>query len=166
MPERGRGQQPSPTVTLTATITYRDPQGNPLGAPLWITLGPEDTFVQGAIQLRQFGPGIGSVEVTANHPIVGATVTVSSVIAPATPLTSQTVTLPPFGMLLDTSIWAAAEPFYLSNPAPFNLDILTAAVSSDNPIVGDFLMVDVFEDGAPANLVPGGRMRMGSGMMP
>ena len=64
---------PSPTVTLTATITYRDPLGNPLGAPLSITLGPEDTFVQGAIQLRQFGPGIGSVEVQANHPIVGAT---------------------------------------------------------------------------------------------
>ncbi|HWM92543.1 MAG TPA: hypothetical protein VN493_17390 [Thermoanaerobaculia bacterium] len=231
---------PSPTVTLTATITYRDPLGNTLGAPLSITLGPEDTFVQGAIQLRQFGPGIGSVEVTANHPIVGATlhhfrsltlsngetysdpdafspgegslqqlqmsqdsattlfagpfpasnsaaedflngvlpltcvmnpnptpttVTVNSVIAPATPLTSQTVTLAPFGMFLDTSIWAAAEPFYLTNPAPFDLDVLTAATSNGNPIIGDFLMVDVFGNGGASNLVPGGRLRMGSGMM-
>lgn len=230
---------PSPTVTVSATITYRDPSGATV-ATLPITLGPEDTFVQGAIQLRQFGPGIGSVEVTANHPIVGATlhhfgritlsdgetyfdpddfspgegslqqlqvsqdgsttlfagpfpasnsepedflngvlpltcvlnpnpapttVTASSFIAPATPLTSQTVTLPPFGMLLDTSIWAAAEPFYLGDPAPFNLDIIAAAVSSDNPIVGDFLMVDVFGNGAPDNLLPGERMRMGSGMM-
>ena len=231
---------PSPTVTVNATITYRDPAGNPLGAPLFITLGPEDTFAQGAIQLSQFGPGIGSVEVTANHPIVGATihhfgritlsngltyfdpddfspgegsmqqlqmsqdssttlfagpfpasnsaaedflngvlpltcvmnpnptnttVAVNSFIAPATPLTSQTVTLPPFGMFLDTSLWALGEPFYLSNPAPFDLNLLTVASSNGNPILGDFLMVDVFGNGAPANLVPGGRLRMGSGMM-
>ena len=230
---------PSPTVTVNAIITYRDPAGTTL-AVLPITLGPEDTFVQGAIQLRQFGPGIGSVEVTADHPIVGATlhhfrditlssgqtysdpdafspgegslqqlqmsqdssttlfagpfpasntaaedflngvlpltcivnpnptpttVAINSVIAPATPLTSQTVTLQPFGMFLDTSIWAAAEPFYLSNPAPFSLDVLTAASSNGNPILGDFLMLDVFGDGAPSNLVPGGRLRMGSGMM-
>ena len=231
---------PSPTVTVTATITYRNPQGTQLGLPQTITLGPEDTFVEGAIRLRQFGPGIGSIEVQANHPIVGATlhhfgsITLSdgetyfdpddfspgegslqqlqmvqsgattlyagpfpasnsaaedflngvlpltcvlnpnptpttvlsrSFIAPNTPLTSQVVTLPPFGMLLDTSIWAAGEPFYLGNPAPFDLDILATAISSPNPIVGDFLMVDVFGNGAPANLVPGGRMRMGSGMM-
>ena len=93
------------------------------------------------------------------------TVAVNSFIAPNTPLTSQTVTLPPFGMFLDTSIWALGEPFYLSNPAPFNLNILTAAASNGNPILGDFLMVDVFGNGAPANLVPGGRLRMGSGMM-
>jgi hypothetical protein len=92
-------------------------------------------------------------------------VTVTSIISPSTPLTTQTVTLPPFGMFLDTSIWAIAEPFYLTNPAPFNLDVLTAATSNGNPILGDFLMVDVFGNGAPANLVPGGRFRMGSGMM-
>jgi len=230
---------PSPTLTVNATITYRDPSGA-LVATFPITLAPEATFVRGAIELRQFGPGIGSVEVKADHPIVGATlhhfgritlsdgqtyldpddfmpgegslqqlqmsqassktlfagpfpasnsapedflngvlpltcvlnpnststtVTSTSVIAPGTPLTSTTVTLPPFGMFLDTSIWAIAEPFYLSSPAPFNLDILTAATSSSNPILGDFLMVDVFGNGAPANLVPGGRMRMGSGMM-
>jgi len=231
---------PSPTLTVTATITYRDPQGNTVGG-LTVTLRPAQTFAKGAIELSQFGgPGIGSVEVTADHPIVGATihhfghltlsngtfvtdpdpfepgegsmqqlqmsqdfattlfsgpfpasntapedflngvlplncvlnpnptpttVTVASVISPSTPLTSQTVTLPPFGMFLDTSIWAIAEPFYLSNPGPFNLDVITAAVSNGNPILGDFLMVDVFGNGAPANLVPGGRFRMGSGMM-
>src|SRR6185295_639187 len=231
---------PSPTLTVTATITYRDPQGNTVGG-LTVTLRPEQTFAKGAIELSQFGgPGIGSVEVTADHPIVGATihhfghltlsngtfvtdpdpfepgegsmqqlqmsqdfattlfsgpfpasntapedflngvlplncvlnpnptpttVTVASVISPSTPLTSQTVTLPPFGMFLDTSIWAIAEPFYLSNPGPFNLDVITAAVSNGNPILGDFLMVDIFGNGAPANLVPGGRFRMGSGMM-
>jgi hypothetical protein len=234
---------PSPTLTVNGTITYRDPQGITL-AILPITLAPEATFVRGAVELRQFGPGIGSVEVQADHPIVGATlhhfghltlsngilvtdpdvvpftalpganslqqlqvsqdfattlfsgpfpignnapedflngvlpincvlnpnptpttVTVGSIISPGTPLTTQTVNLPPFGMLLDTSIWAIAEPFYLTNPAPFSVDVITAAVSSDNPILGDFLMVDVLGNGAPANLVPGGRFRMGSGMM-
>jgi len=233
---------PSPTLTLTATITFRDPAGNIVaGTPFTVTLGPEQTFAQGAFQLNGFagGPGIGSVEVKATEPIVGATIhhfgqitlsngqtygdpdsfapgdaslqqlqmtqnfkvlysgpfpatntaaedflngvlplncvlnpnstpttlTMTSVISPGTPLTSQTVTLPPFGMFLDTSVWALAEPFYLGNPGPFNLDILTAAASSDTPIVGDFLMVDVFGNGAPSNLVPGGRLRMGSGMM-
>lgn len=230
---------PSPTVTVNATITYRDPAGTTL-AVLPITLGPEQTFAQGAVELRQFGPGIGSVEVKADHPIVGATIhhfgritlsngqtyydpddfspgegsmqqlqmsqdssttlfagpfpasntaaedflngvlpltcvmnpnptnttiVVNSVIAPSTPLTSATVTLPPFGMFLDTSIWALAEPFYLSNPAPFNLDLLTSAKSNGNPILGDFLMVDVFGSSLASNLVPGDRMRMGSGMM-
>src|SRR6185295_16809391 len=230
---------PSPSLTVHATITYRDPQGNTL-AVLPITLAPEATFVKGAVELRQFGPGIGSAEVKADYPIVGATihhfghltlsngtfvtdpdvfapgegsmqqlqisqdfaktlysgpfpasnnsaedflngvlplncvlnpnstattVTVTSIISPSTPLTTQTVTLPPFGMFLDTSIWAIAEPFYLTNPAPFNLDVLTAASSNGNPILGDFLMVDVFGNGAPSNLVPGGRFRMGSGMM-
>jgi hypothetical protein len=93
------------------------------------------------------------------------TVAINSVIAPSSPLTSQIVTLPPFGMFLDTSLWALGEPFYLSNPAPFDLDLLTSVKSNGNPILGDFLMVDVFGNGAPANLVPGGRMRMGSGMM-
>jgi len=230
---------PSPTVTVNATITYRDPQGNTLAA-LPITLAPEATFVRGAIELRQFGPGIGSVEVTSDYPIVGATIhhfghltlsngtfvtdpdylspgegsmqqlqmsqdsattlfsgpfpasntqpedflngvlplncvlnpnptpttlTVTSVISPSTPLTSTTVTLPPFGMFLDTSIWALAEPFYLSNPGPFDLDVITAAASSGNPILGDFLMVDVFGHNMTSNLVPGDRFRMGSGMM-
>lgn len=230
---------PSPTLTVNATITYRDPSGAVVFS-FPITLAPEATFVRGAIELRQFGPGIGSVEVKADHPIVGATlhhfreitlsngvtyvdpddfspgassmqqiqmsqeaskilyagpfpasnsapedflngvlpltcvlnpndtqttVTVSSVIAPGTPLTSQTVTLPAFGMFLDTSMWAVAEPFYLSNPAPFDLDVLTAAVSSDAPILGDFLMVDVFGSTDASNLEPGRRMRMGSGMM-
>ncbi|MFL6292490.1 MAG: hypothetical protein ACJ759_16475 [Thermoanaerobaculia bacterium] len=230
---------PSPSVTVNATITYRDPAGTIL-AVLPITLGPEQTFVKGAVELRQLGPGIGSVEVTADHPIVGATihhfghltlsngqtyydpddfspgegsmqqlqmsqdssttlfagpfpasntaaedflngvlpltcvmnpnptnttVVVNSVIAPSTPLASATVTLPPFGMFLDTSLWALGEPFYLSNPTPFNLDLLTSAKSNGNPILGDFLMVDVFGNGPPSNLVPGGRLRMGSGMM-
>lgn len=231
---------PDPFATVDATITYRDPAGATLET-LSITLDPEETFVQGAIELSlNGGPGIGSVEVVADNPIVGATlhhfsritlsngqtyedpdsffpgaaslqqiqmrqnasttlfagpfpasnsapedflngvlpltcvmnpnqtpttVTIKSVIAPNTPLTSQTVTLQPFGMFLDTSIWALGEPFYLSNPAPFNLDVLTSAASNGNPILGDFLMVDVFGNGAPANLVPGGRMRMGSGMM-
>ena len=235
---------PSPTLTLTATITFRDPAGLVVaGTPFTVTLGPEQTFAQGAFQLDPSlgGPGIGSVEVKATEPIVGATIhhfgqirlgglggqvygdpdsfapgdaslqqlqmtqnfkvlysgpfpatnsaaedflngvlplncvlnpnstpttlTMTSVISPGTPLTSQTVTLPPFGMFLDTSVWALAEPFYLSNPGPFNLDILTAAASSDNPIVGDFLMVDVFGNSPLSNLVPGGRLRMGSGMM-
>lgn len=231
---------PSPTVTVHATVTYRDPSGTTLGTPLSITLLPEETFVQGAVELRLFGPGIGSVEVKADYPIVGATlhhfgritlsngvtyydpddfqpgegslqqlqmrqagtktlyagpfpatnsapedflngvlpltcvmnpnpsfttVAINSVIAPATPLTSQTVTLPPFGMFLDTSIWAIAEPVYLGNPGAFTYDLLTAASSSDNPIIGDFLMVDVFGNGFPDNLLAGERMRMGSGMM-
>lgn len=235
---------PSPTVTLTATITYRDPAGTTL-ASFSTTLAPEATFVRGAVELRQFGgPGIGSVEVTADYPIVGATVhrfgrmqlsngltvtdpdiipftpipgansmqqlqisqdnattlfsgpfpasntqpedfmngvlplncvlnpnptpttvIAASFISPGTPLTSQTVTLPPFGMFLDTSIWAAAEPFYLSNPGPFDLDLLAAAFSDGNPILGDFLMVDVFGNSTTTNLRPGRRFRMGSGMM-
>ena len=228
---------PSPTASLTANITYRDPGGNVV-ASFSVNLAPEATFVRGAVELA--GIGIGSVQVTADHPIVGATihhfdrltlsndevitdpdflspgassmqqlqrvqtaattlysgpfpasnvatedflngvlplhcvvnptstpttVTVASVLSPATPLTSQTVPLPPFGMFVDTSIWAVAEPFYLSNPAPFDADVIAAAVSSDSPIIGDFLMVDVFGNGPPANLVPGGRFRMGSGMM-
>jgi hypothetical protein len=230
---------PSPTLTVHATITYRDPLGNTLGFPIPITLGPEKTFVRGAIELRQFGPGIGSVEVNADQPIVGATlhhfgrltlsngttyvdpdsfspgdgslqqlqllqstnvlhagpfpltnsaaedfmngvlpltcvlnanptqttVTVANVLAPSTLLNAQTVTLPPFGMFLDTSVWAAAEPFYLTNPAPFSADLVTTAKSSPNPILGDFLMVDVFGNGGPANLQPGERLRVGSGMM-
>lgn len=230
---------PSPTLTVNATVTYRDPSGTVV-ATLPITLGPEETFVRGAVELSQFGPGIGSVEVTADRPIVGATlhhfgqitlsngetysdpddfhpgaasmqqiqmhqassktlfagpfpatniaaedflngvlpltcvlnpnptpttVTVSSVTAPGAPLTSQTVNLPAFGMFLDTSVWAIAEPFYLSNPGPFNLDVITAAVSSSNPILGDFLMIDLFGNTDASNLVPGDRMRMGSGMM-
>lgn len=234
---------PSPTVSLTARVTYRDPQGNVL-TTFSVPLGPEQTFVRGAVELRQFGRGLGSVEVTADQPITGATlhhfghmklsdgtpisdpdiiagtpvpgansmqqlqvsqdyattlfsgpfpaannqpedfmngvlplncvlnpnptpatVTLASLIAPASPLTTQVVNLPPFGMVVDTSIWALAEPFYLSNPAPFSLDILSAAFSDGNPILGDFLMVDVFGNGAPANLVRGGRFRMGSGMM-
>jgi hypothetical protein len=230
---------PSPTVTLTATITYRDPAGNTV-ATLTQTLGPEQTFVRGAIELRQLGPGIGSVEVTADHPIVGATLhhfgkvtlsngtvvtdpdflapgegslqqlqmsqsaattlfsgpfpasnisahdfingvlplncvlnpnptpttlTVSSFIAPASPLTSTTVTLPPFGMFLDTSLWALAEPFYLSGPGPFDADVITVATSSGNPILGDFLMVDIFGNVPGNNLQPGASFRMGSGMM-
>jgi hypothetical protein len=234
---------PSPTVTVSGTITYRDPLGTTV-ATVPFLLFPEQTFTRGAIELRQFGPGIGSVEVTADHPIVGATlhhfgrltlsngatvtdpdivpftaipgansmqqlqvsqdfattlfsgpfpasnvspedflngvlplncvlnpnptsttVTVSSFISPATPLTSTTVTLPPFGMFLDTSIWALAEPSYLSNPGPFDLDVITAAFSSGEPILGDFLMVDVFGNSVGSNLVPGGRFRMGSGMM-
>lgn len=230
---------PSPTLTVSATITYRDPSGA-LVATFPITLAPEATFVRGAIELRQFGPGIGSVEVKADHPIVGATIhhfgrmtlsngqtcfdpddfqpgegsmqqiqmsqaasktlfagpfpatnmapedflngvlpltcvlnpnptptTVNSttVIAPGTPLTSTTVTLPPFGMFVDTSIWAIAEPFYLTNPGPFNFDLLNATASSGNPILGDFLMVDVFGNSPGSNLVPCDRMRMGSGMM-
>ena len=235
---------PSPTVTVTARITYRDPAGNTL-ASFSTTLAPEATFVRGAVELRQFGgPGIGSVEVTADHPIVGATlhhfgrmtlsngltvtdpdiipatpvpgansmqqlqisqdysttlfsgpfpaannqiedflngvlplncvlnpnntpatVTVASFISPGTPLTSQTVTIPAFGMFLDTSIWAVAEPFYLSNPGPFNLDVIAAAFSNGNPILGDFLMVDVFGNSTTSNLRPGRRFRMGSGMM-
>jgi hypothetical protein len=230
---------PSPTLTVNATITYRDPAGTTL-AVIPITLAPEATFVRGAVELRQFGPGIGSVEVTADHPIVGATihhfgemalsngqtcvdpddfspgegsmqqlqmsqdssttlfagpfpasnsaaedflngvlpltcvlnpnptpttVAVNSVIAPSSPLTSFSVTLPPFGMFLDTSLWALGEPFYLSNPAPFNLDLLTSVKSNGNPILGDFLMVDVFGNSPGSNLVPCDRMRMGSGMM-
>lgn len=234
---------PSPTATVTGTITYRDPQGNTV-ATVPFFLPPEQTFARGAVELRQFGPGIGSVEVNADHPIVGATihrfgrtllsngvladdpdvipftpvpgansmqqlqmsqasatslfsgpfpisnssaedflngvlplncvlnpnptpttVSLGSIIAPSTPLFTQTVTLPPFGMFLDTSLWAAAEPFYLSNPLPFDLDVITGAFSSGNPILGDFLMVDVFGNGPPSNLVPGGRFRMGSGMM-
>jgi hypothetical protein len=229
---------PHPWI-VNATITYRDPQGVVVaGYP--ITLNPNQTFVRGAIELRQSGPGIGSVEVQANHPIVGATlhhfgsltlsngqtysdpdvfapgegslqqlqmrqngtttlsagpfphtnsaaedflngvlpltcvlnpnptqttVTVNNSIAPFTPLSTQTVTLPPFGMLLDTSVWAYAEPIYLSNPAPFDQDVLTSATSNGNSIVGDFLMVDVFGNSRTSNLVPGGRLRMGSGMM-
>lgn len=230
---------PSPTVTVNINVTYRDPSGAVL-AVIPATLAPEATFVRGAVELRQFGQGIGSVQVTADHPIVGATihhfgrmtmsngalvtdpdflspggnsmqqlqkiqdsatllyggpypatnvttedfmngvlplhcvvnpnptpttVTMASFIAPASPLTSQTVTLQPFGMLVDTSIWAIAEPIYLSNPVPFDLDLLAAAISSGNPIIGDFLMVDVFGNGGPANLELGGRFRMGSGMM-
>src|SRR6185369_17784824 len=86
-------------------------------------------------------------------------------ISPGTTLNSQTVNLPAYGMFLDTSIWAAAEPFYLTNPAPFNFDILTAAASSGNPILGDFLMVDALGNGAPANLNPNVVLRAGSGMM-
>jgi hypothetical protein len=231
---------PSPTLTVTATITYRDPAGTVLGAPLSVTLGPEQTFVRGAIELRQFGLGIGSVEVKADGPIVGATmhhfrtmtmsdgtpvvdpdylspgegslqqlqmkqssstnlfsgpfpasniaqedflngvlplncifnpnstattVSIKSIVAPSTPLTSATVTLPPFGMFLDTSIWAIAEPFYLTNPGPFDADVITTASSSGNPILGDFLMVDVFGHNATTNLLLGDRLRMGSGMM-
>ncbi|HEV2845981.1 MAG TPA: hypothetical protein VG477_14095 [Thermoanaerobaculia bacterium] len=230
---------PSPTVTVNIKVTYRDPQGNFL-ASIPATLAPEATFVRGAVELRQFGQGIGSVQVTADHPIVGATihhfdrltlsngeevidrdylvpgansmqqlqkiqdsatllysgpfpaannapedflngvlplncvvnpnptattVTMASFLSPGTPLGSQTVTLQPHGMFLDTSIWAVAEPFYLTNPAPFSMDIVSVAASSGNPIVGDFLMVDVFGNGGPANLEPGGRFRMGSGMM-
>jgi len=230
---------PSPTLTVTAKITYRDPAGTTLNA-FTVTLLPEQTFVKGAIELRQFGPGIGSVQVTADHPIVGATfhhfgkmklsngvtasdpdylhpgegmeqqlqmsqdfatvlysgpfpvtnnakedflngnlplncvvnpnptpttLTVTNIISPGTTLNSQTVNLPAYGMFLDTSIWAAAEPFYLTNPAPFNFDILTAAASSGNPILGDFLMVDVLGNGAPANLNPNVVLRAGSGMM-
>jgi hypothetical protein len=226
-------------VSLTATITYRDPAGAVL-ATLTVPLGPEQTFVRGAVELRQFGLGIGSVEVTADQPIVGATLhhfgrmtlsngtvvtdpdflhpgegslqqlqmsqdaatalfsgpfpasntstkdflngvlplncvlnpnpttttlTVSSFLAPASPLTSTTVTLPPFGMFLDTSVWAIAEPFYLSGPGPFNADVLTVASSSGNSLIGDFLMVDVFGNVPGNNLQPGASFRMGSGMM-
>lgn len=230
---------PSPTVTVTATITYRSPAGVAVGgSPFVITLGPEQTFARGAIELA--GTGIGSVEVNADAPIVGATlhhfghvtfsngdtykdpddlspgdgslqqlqmsqsskkilysgpfpatntaaedflngilplncvlnpnpsittVTLTSIISPSTPLTTATFTLPPFGMLLDTSLWSIAEPFYLSSPGPFNFDILYTAASNNGPILGDFLMVDVFGNGPPSNLVPGGRLRVGSGMM-
>jgi len=229
---------PSPTLTVHAKITYYDPTGI-LVASYPITLLPEQTFEKGAVELRQFGPGIGSVQVTADNPIVGATlhhfgkirlgngilysdpdylspgegmeqqlqmpqdfatvlysgpfpltnsaaedflngnlplncivnpnslpasVTVTNVIAPATTLNSQTVTLPAHGMFLDTSIWAAAEPTYLSPTGFFNVDIITAA-SSNRPILGDFLMVDVFGNGAPYNLNPGTVFRAGSGMI-
>ncbi len=236
---------PSPTLTATVQITFRNPQGLQLGPVVTTTLAPEATFVRGAVELQQFGGGLGSVEVTSDRPITGATlhrfarltlsngqqvvdpdqvpltplpgaasmqqlqmsqdyatslfagpfpvsnlatedflngvlpitcvlnpndtpttVTVASLIAPARPLFTRTVNLPAFGMLLDTSLWGAVEPAYLAPPpVPFDLDLLTAAFSNGNPILGDFLMVDVFGNGGPANLEPGRRFRMGSGMM-
>jgi len=235
---------PSPTLTATVQITFRNPQGLQLGPVVTTTLAPEATFVRGAVELQQFGGGIGSVEVTADVPITGATlhrfarlmlsngqqvvdpdqvpftplpgaasmqqlqmsqdsatslfagpfpisnmatedflngvlpitcvlnpnptpttVTVASLIAPARPLFTRTVNLPAFGMLLDTSLWGAVEPAYLSTATAFDLDLLTAAFSNGNPLLGDFLMVDVFGNGGAANLEPGRRFRMGSGMM-
>lgn len=235
---------PSPN-SITATITYRDPEGNILNS-FQKPLGPEETFVKGAIELRWYGKGIGSVEVTADGPIVGATlhrfskltlsngqlvtdpdhypelqiptpgansmqqlqmsqdsakslysgpfpiastsrqdflngvlplncvlnpnpanakITVSSMVAPGTPLSTQTFTLKPFGMHLDTSLWSFAEPLYLSQTGGLNLDVISTVTSHDGPILGDFLMVDVFGNGAASTLTPGARFRMGSGMM-
>lgn len=222
---------PSRGHTVTATITYRDPQGNVLGPVNTVTIPPEQTYVRGAIELRLFGRGIGSVEVNANHPIVGATLhhfnkltlsngrsvsntssgansmqqlqmsqdvsilysgpfpfsnssaedflngvlPVNCVLNPnptpttlkvvSTNLPIQTVTLPPFGMHLDTSLWKLTETAYLNPLGLFNKDIITLVESDGNPILGDFLMVDVFGNGPPANLVPAGSFRMGSGMM-
>ncbi len=224
---------------VTATITYRDPDGLVLN---WFQkmLAPEATFVKGAIELRWYGKGIGSVEVTADGPIVGATlhhfaemtfagglmvqdrdflmpgansmqqlqmsqdlakalysgpfpisstsridflngvlplncvlnpnptpatIKVSSVVAPGTLISAKTVTLAPFGMYLDTSVWDFAEPLYLNNTAGLNLDVISTVTTDDGPILGDFLMIDVFANGPASTLEPNKRFRMGSGMM-
>lgn len=226
-------------IRVKATITYRNPKGVVL-TRFQKDIDPEATYVSGAIELRWFGRGIGSVEVTADGPIVGATlhhfakmtfadglmvqdsdflrpgansmqqlqmsqgfartlfsgpfpisstsrvdflngvlplncvlnpnstratVQISSATASGVPVSTKTVTLDPFGMVLDTSVWDFAEPLYLNNVAGLNLDVISTVTSEDGPILGDFLMVDVFGNSPGTTLDPGKRFRMGSGMM-
>ncbi|HEV7667526.1 MAG TPA: hypothetical protein VGS22_03315 [Thermoanaerobaculia bacterium] len=94
-------------------------------------------------------PNSSATTVTFRYSSLGGTV-----FAPVT------VTIPAFGSWLERTLWNAAIPFFLSVPGPFD-DDYRVVVTASQPIVGDALLVDLFD----ANLVPGGRFRMGSAML-
>ena len=79
---------------------------------------------------------------------------------------TTTVTLQPYASLLDLRLWNAAWPFYLSGSINYDDDFLVVATANQG-ILGEFLMTDLFQNGAgPGNhLNLGGRFRMGSGML-
>ena len=79
---------------------------------------------------------------------------------------TTTVTLQPYASLLDLRLWSAAWPFYLSGSINYDDDFLVV-VTANQGILGEFLMTDLFQNGAgPGNhLNLGGRFRMGSGML-
>jgi hypothetical protein len=78
-----------------------------------------------------------------------------------TGLTSQTVTLNARGMILDDSMWQAANQFTagVGPTGQYDFDLILIAVS-DFPLVGDALVIDAFGDGPPNNLNLGKKMRM------
>lgn len=95
------------------------------------------------------------------------TVTVASFLAGGTPLSTVVAPLPGFGLFLDTALWAAAEPFYMSGPGPFSLDAMTLVTATAGAsLVGETLHTDFFSNGGPSNLLLGGRFRMASTIMP
>ncbi len=67
---------PSPTLGTTATIQYYDTAGNALLPATVVFLGPEQSYAEGATILTSgasTSPGLGSATITADQPIVGAT---------------------------------------------------------------------------------------------
>lgn len=77
---------------------------------------------------------------------------------------TNSAVIPPLGTHLDLTLWNLALPFYLSGPVNYDDDFLVL-VSSDQPVVGEALMVDLFGNSPGNNLVLGGRFRMGSAML-
>jgi len=79
---------------------------------------------------------------------------------------TTTATLQPYASLLDLRLWNALWPAYLSGAINYDDDFLVV-VTADQGIVGEFLMTDLFQNGAGpgSHLNLGGRFRMGSGML-
>jgi hypothetical protein len=80
------------------------------------------------------------------------------------PLTTQTVTLNPRGMIFDDSMWQAVNVLTAGAaatvpPTQYDFDLIMVTVG-EGPLVGDALVIDAFGDGAPANMNLGKRLRM------
>ena len=65
---------PDPVLPANVTIVFRSPAGVQLGAAVNVTIPPDGTWANGAIQLAQFGNGLGSAQITSDIPVVGGSI--------------------------------------------------------------------------------------------
>lgn len=136
-------------LTLTSGVDFFNAE-----APFFFVVNPND--VPNRIRVRL---------VAYNH-----------VTGNSTPLNWRTVTLPPFGTLLEKSgphlagpptagLWDQFYNWYSSLPQPYDIDVLVHVVSEDGlPILGDGVMTDLYGDQAGMQQ-PGVRFRMASHML-
>lgn len=105
--------------------------------------------------------GVAPLFWIANPGTVNASITITAYRKNvAAPVITQTATISPRGAFLWRELWNRFLQKYL-NPAPLADDDYQVKVTSNQPIIGEMLMVDAFQ-GASGTFALGGRLRMGS----
>lgn len=114
------------------------------------TTAPLDFLTGNAPLITLANPNSSPTNVTLRYRSLGGIV-----------LPPITVTLPAFGSLLSHELWDQAISFYLNPPFAFD-DDFRVLVTSNQPLVGDAILVDLFRG---TGLAVGERFRMGSAML-